>query len=187
MEFRTFPVEGPTEIIPRRLSDERGYFSELYRDDLFCEHVAPARFVQENESLSVRIGTVRGIHFQTAPFAQGKLVRCVFGTIYDVAVDLQHDSRTFGNWVGVTLSAERGNQLWIPPGFGHAFCSLEANSVVCYRVTDYYSREHDKGVAWDDPAIGIEWPDVADPNTLSDKDRRQPDLQKLPPYFSTRG
>lgn len=187
MEFNTFALEGPIEVIPKRLGDDRGYFSEIYRADAFRVRAADVNFVQENESLSVRQGTIRGIHFQTPPFAQGKLVRCLSGAIYDVAVDLRHDSPGFGNWIGVTLSAGTGNQLWIPAGFGHAFCSLEANSVVCYRVTAYYSREHDQGLLWNDPVIGIDWPDVADPSTLSAKDQQQPALRDLGRYFSVRG
>ena len=184
MEFRTFNVEGPVEIIPRKIEDERGYFAELFRQSSFTENVEAVQFVQDNESLSVRIGTIRGIHFQTDPFAQGKLVRCPSGRVLDIAVDLRSNSSSYGRWVAVTLTPEKGNQLWIPAGFGHAFCTLEPNSVIHYRVTSYYSAEHDKGVAWDDCDIGIDWPAVADPETLSAKDRDQPSLVDLPPYFT---
>ncbi len=184
MEFRTFSVDGPIEIVPRKIEDERGYFMELFRLADFVEKAGPVDFVQDNQSLSVRPGTIRGIHFQSEPFAQGKLVRCIAGKVFDVAVDLRPDSSTYGRWVTVTLTPELGNQLWIPVGFGHAFCSLEPNSVIHYRVTDYYSAECDKGVAWNDPDIAIDWPQIADPDTLSAKDRKQPKLVDLPPYFA---
>ena len=172
------------EIVPRKIGDDRGYFSEIFRADRFEEQVGATQFAQDNQSLSVRPGTIRGIHFQSHPAAQGKLVRCLAGRLFDVAVDLRADSPTFGRWISVILSPEDCNQLWVPLGFGHAFCTLEPNSVISYRVTNYYSPEHDKGVAWDDPDIAVEWPDIADPTTLSDKDRRQPTLAALPACFS---
>ena len=186
MEFRSFAVNGPLEIVPRKIEDERGYFSELYRADRFCERAGSVSFVQENQSLSVRPGTIRGIHFQTHPCAQGKLVRCVSGSVLDIAVDLRRDSPSFGKWVSVVLSPEKNNQLWVPVGFGHAFCTIEPNSIINYHVTSYYSPEDDRGVAWDDPVIAIEWPSCADPQTLSEKDRNQPNLTELPAYFSVK-
>ena len=184
MEVRSFEVEGPLEIIPRKIEDSRGYFSEIFRLDTFSEHARPASFVQDNQSLSVKIGTVRGIHFQSAPMAQGKLVRCLAGRLLDVAVDLRCDSPTFGRSISTVLLPKENNQLWIPVGFGHAFCTLEPNSIISYRVTSYYSPAHDLGVAWDDTEIGIDWPDIADPQTLSAKDRALPRLADLPAYFS---
>ena len=184
MEFRKFELDGPLQIIPRKIEDERGYFSEVFRLNTFTSQVPGIEFVQDNESLSARPGTIRGIHFQSHPVGQGKLVRCLAGKLLDVAVDLRADSPSYGRWISVILSPEQNNQLWVPVGFGHAFCTLEPNTVVTYRVTNYYSPEHDKGVAWDDPDIGIEWPQVADPETLSVKDRKQPRLAELPPYFS---
>ncbi len=184
MEFRSMGLNGPLEIIPRKIEDERGYFSEIFRLRDFAARAGPTAFVQDNQSLSVGAGTIRGIHFQSHSEAQGKLVRCLAGKIVDVAVDLRRDSSTYGRWVSAVLSPEENNQLWVPIGFGHAFCTLEPNSIVGYRVTSYYSAEHDKGVAWDDPDIGIEWPSIADPGTLSAKDRNQPSLAELPAYFS---
>jgi dTDP-4-dehydrorhamnose 3,5-epimerase len=184
MQFRSFPITGPLEITPRKIEDERGYFAEIFRLSEFSEWAGEVRFVQENQSLSVRTGTVRGLHFQTKPAAQGKLVRCLSGKIWDVAVDLRNGSPSFGSSVSVVLTPQQNNQLWVPIGFGHGFCSLEPNSVISYRVTDYYSPEHDKGVAWDDPDIGIDWPEIADPETLSAKDRQQPRLAALPEYFT---
>jgi dTDP-4-dehydrorhamnose 3,5-epimerase len=184
MQFRAFDIDGPIQIVPRKHEDHRGYFSEIFRLNSFAEHVGPVTFVQENQSLSNAPGTIRGIHFQTPPMAQGKLVRCVAGRLLDVIVDLRQGSPTFGRWVTVILSPEDLKQLWVPVGFGHGFCTLEPNSIISYRVTEYYSPEHDKGVAWDDPEIGVDWPSVADPETLSGKDREQPRLADLPAYFS---
>jgi dTDP-4-dehydrorhamnose 3,5-epimerase len=184
MQFRAFDIDGPIQIVPRKHEDHRGYFSEIFRLNSFAEQVGPVTFVQENQSLSNAPGTIRGIHFQTPPMAQGKLVRCVAGRLLDVIVDLRQGSSTFGRWVSVVLSPEDLNQLWVPVGFGHGFCTLEPNSIISYRVTEYYSPEHDKGVAWDDPEIGVDWPSIADPETLSGKDREQPRLADLPAYFS---
>ena len=184
MKFRTFELDGPIEVIPRKIEDERGYFSETFRRNLFSERVPGIEFVQDNQSLSVRPGTVRGLHFQTQPAAQGKLVRCLAGRLFDVAVDLRSDSLTYGRWISVVLSPEKNNQLWVPAGFGHGFCTLEPNSVISYRVTNYYNPAHDKGLAWDDPQLDIDWPAIADPQTLSARDRHQPGFLDLPAYFS---
>jgi dTDP-4-dehydrorhamnose 3,5-epimerase len=184
MEFRSFELQGVLEIVPKKIGDDRGYFSEIFRMDRFAERAGAVDFVQDNQSLSLKTGTIRGIHFQSHPFAQGKLVRCIKGSVMDVAVDLRRESPSFGRWVAVTLSAEDNNQLWIPVGFGHAFCTLEPSSVIGYRVTNYYSAEDDRGVAWDDPDIGIDWPELADPDTLSGKDCAQPSLAELPAYFT---
>ena len=184
MQFRSFSLQGVYEIVPSKHGDERGYFSEIFRADRFAGHAGEVAFVQENQSLSARVGTIRGIHFQIAPFAQGKLVRCVAGAILDVAVDLRHDSPTYGQWVAVELTAAANNQLWVPPGFAHGFCTLLPDTIVAYKVTAYYSPECDKGVLWNDPAIGINWPSIADPDTLSAKDRVQPRLADLPAYFT---
>jgi dTDP-4-dehydrorhamnose 3,5-epimerase len=183
MQIRTFDLDGPVEILPSKIEDERGYFSEIFRLSEFTQHAGPVNFVQDNQSLSVRRGTVRGLHFQSHPAAQGKLVRCLAGKILDVAVDIRADSPTYGRWVSVTLSPNDNNQLWVPVGFAHGFCTLEASSIISYRVTSYYSPENDKGVAWDDADIGVAWPDFADPATLSAKDRAQPKLSDLPRYF----
>lgn len=151
MEFRSFDIEGPLEIVPQKIDDERGYFLEIFRLDAFARHAPPVEFVQDNQSLSIRVGTIRGIHFQSPPVAQGKLVRCLAGKLFDVAVDLRHGSATYGRWISVMLSPEQNNQFWIPAGFGHAFCTLEPDSVISYRVTSYYSPDHDRaslGTMW---------------------------------------
>ena len=184
MEFRKFEIDGPFEIIPKKIEDDRGYFSEVFRLNFFSQHAPAVEFVQDNQSLSVRLGTIRGIHFQSPPADQGKLMRCLAGKLLDVAVDLRVDSPSYRRWISVVLSPKENNQLWVPVGFGHAFCTLEPNTVVSYRVTNYYSPEHDKGIAWDDPDIGVDWPDIADPETLSPKDRSLPRLAELPDYFS---
>jgi dTDP-4-dehydrorhamnose 3,5-epimerase len=184
MEFESLGLEGPLVLRPRKIDDERGYFCEIFRLEEFAAHAGPVEFVQENQSLSVRSGTIRGIHFQSNPAAQGKLVRCLAGKLLDVAVDLRRGSPTFGRWVSAVLSPEDVNQLWVPVGFGHAFCTLEPNTVIGYRVTSYYSPGNDKGLAWDDPDVAIDWPDIADPGTLSSKDRAQPRLADLPTYFA---
>ena len=184
MEIESFNIASIKLFTPRQIGDERGYFAEIFRADLFAQHVGDFVFVQDNESLSARQGTIRGLHFQSEPHAQGKLVRCTAGALFDVVVDIRHGSPTYGQWVAETLTPSNGKQLWIPPGFAHGFCSLEVDTVICYKVTGYYSTECDKGLRWDDPAIGIVWPDMADPGTLSPKDRQQPLLADLPAYFT---
>lgn len=184
MHIRSFSLSGPLEIKPVLHGDARGYFAELFREDTFRTHTSEVAFVQENQSLSAKAGTIRGLHFQTPPMAQGKLVRCVAGAIFDVAVDIRYGSPTYGQWVAAELTAEKLNQLWVPAGFAHGFCTLVPETVVAYKVTSYYSPENDKGLAWDDPAIGIVWPTAADAGTLSDKDRVQPRLADLGPLFS---
>lgn len=184
MEISSMDLAGVKLFAPRHIGDERGYFAETFRADTFAKECGAVVFVQDNESLSAQTGTVRGLHFQSAPHAQGKLVRCTAGALFDVAVDIRVGSPTFGKWVGETLTPENGLQLWIPPGFAHGFCTLSPNSVIAYKVTDYYNAECDKGLAWDDPALSIAWPDAADAATLSPKDRKQPELSCLPDYFT---
>jgi len=186
MEIKLFDIADVKLLTPWHIGDERGYFAETFRADFFAEHVGDFTFVQDNESLNVQQGTVRGLHFQSEPHTQGKLVRCTAGALFDVAVDIRHGSPTFGQWVAETLTPDNGKQLWIPPGFAHGFCSLEPNTIICYKVTGYYSAECNKGLRWDDSAIDIAWPNATDPDTLSPKDRQQPQLTDLPAYFSWR-
>jgi dTDP-4-dehydrorhamnose 3,5-epimerase len=187
MEFRPFSIPGPMLIVPVRHGDARGHFAEIFRADRFAQAIGPVALVQENQSLSAQPGTIRGLHFQVPPVAQGKLVRCVAGAIFDVAVDIRHDSPTFGQSVTAELSGDNGHQLWVPTGFAHGFCTRVADTIVAYKVSAYYSPNHDRGMAWDDPALGIAWPDIADPRTLSAKDRVQPRLSDLPACFSMGG
>lgn len=187
MEIVQLPIAGLLEIKPRKIGDERGYFAETFRLKEFEEQAGRVRFVQDNQSFSKNAGTVRGIHFQSSPAAQGKLVRCLAGRLLDVAVDLRSSSPSYGRSAAVILSPEDCNSLWVPVGFGHGFCTLEPDTVIGYRVTSYYSPGHDMGVRWDDPDLAIDWPAIADPETLSSKDRTLPLLRDLPAYFSTDG
>lgn len=184
MNITPLEVPGVMLIVPRHIGDGRGYFAEIFRASQFAQACGNWTFVQDNESRSVKAGTIRGLHFQSEPYSQGKLVRCTAGALFDVAVDIRRGSPTYGLWVSETLTPDNGKQLWIPPGFAHGFCSLQPDTVVCYKVTSYYNAECEKGIAWDDPAIGVTWPSVADAETLSGKDREQPLLAYLPEYFS---
>jgi dTDP-4-dehydrorhamnose 3,5-epimerase len=171
-------------VKPRRFEDRRGYFEETYNRQAFAAAGIDDEFVQDNFSVSVEAGTVRGLHFQTAPFAQAKLVRVGRGRILDVAVDLRRSSPTYGRHVAVELSSRNGLQLLVPVGFAHGFCTLEPDTEVSYKVSAPYSAAHDRGLAWDDPALGIAWPVDARTAILSDKDARHPRLADLPDYFS---
>ncbi|NOU87910.1 dTDP-4-dehydrorhamnose 3,5-epimerase [Paenibacillus sp. LMG 31460] len=162
-------------IEPDVHGDHRGFFMESYHRAKLAEHGIDITFIQDNHSLSVEIGVLRGLHYQLNPKAQTKLVRVVSGAIYDVAVDIRKNSSTFGEWVGVTLSAANKRQLLVPQGFAHGFCTTEPQTQVLYKVDEYYSPAHDRGVLWSDPAIGIDWP-TANP-ILSDKDHKHPLLK----------
>lgn len=183
MDIERLDIDGLLVMTPKRIGDDRGWFSEVFRADLFRAAAGDIDFVQHNQSLSRPAGTVRGLHFQLPPRAQGKLVRCLRGRIFDVAVDLRRSSPSFGRHAAVELSAENGRQLWIPSGFAHGFATLEADCEIGYLVTDYYSPAHDRGLAWNDPALAIAWPVEAATATLSDKDRRLPLLAELGDVF----
>jgi dTDP-4-dehydrorhamnose 3,5-epimerase len=177
-------LAGVKILTPRKIRDERGYFSETYNRQALAASGIDLIFVQDNHSLSTEKGVVRGLHFQSPPFAQDKLVRVVRGAILDVAVDLRASSPTFGRHVAVELSAANWRQLLIPIGFAHGFCTLEPDTQVLYKVTNYYSAIHDKGLAWDDRALGINWPIAVERAILSEKDRKHPILRDLPPIFA---
>jgi dTDP-4-dehydrorhamnose 3,5-epimerase len=154
---------------PQVFDDARGFFFESFNLLRFAQAIGrPATFVQDNHSHSAR-GVVRGLHYQMPPKAQGKLIRVVQGEIFDVAVDLRRNSPTFGKWVGAILSAGNKKQLWIPEGFAHGFQTLSETADVLYKTTDYWSREHERSIRWNDPALAIAWPGTAPP-ALSDKD-----------------
>lgn len=176
-------IPDVTIITPKRIGDHRGFFAETYNRQRFADAGIRIEFVQDNHSLSASAGTVRGLHFQSEPFAQAKLVRVVRGRILDVVVDIRRSSPTYGKHVAVELSAENGRQLFIPTGFAHGFCTLEPNSEIEYKVSAYYSAAHDHGVLWNDPALGIAWPIDTGKAILSDKDRSHPGLAGLPAYF----
>jgi dTDP-4-dehydrorhamnose 3,5-epimerase len=161
-------------IEARRFQDERGFFEEIYQQSDFEAHGLPAVFAQDNHSYSVR-GVLRGLHYQKEPQAQGKLLRVMVGQIYDVAVDIRRRSPTFGRWVGVVLSGDDGRMLYIPPGFAHGFCVLSDGMHLIYKTTAEYAPDLDRGIRWDDPEIGIDWP-VAQP-IVSLKDAQLPLLR----------
>lgn len=168
--------DAPVLLIkPRRFGDARGWFTETYSEPVFAQLGIGCRFVQDNHSLSVPRYTLRGLHFQAPPRAQDKLVRCIRGRIFDVAVDVRRGSPTYGQWVGVELSAENGHQLFIPIGFAHGFVTLEPDCEVTYKCSDTYAPDHDGGIRWDDPAIAIDWPIAAGATPeLSSKDAELP-------------
>lgn len=170
-------------ITPKKFGDHRGFFSETYNRRAYSEAGIDLDFVQDNHSLSAAVGTLRGLHFQSPPFAQDKLVRVIRGRVLDVAVDIRRSSPTFGRHVAVELSAENWRQLLIPVGFAHGFVTLEPDTEFIYKVTNYYSAAHDLGMAFDDPALGIDWGLAPAAAILSDKDRRHPKLADLPPVF----
>ena len=171
MQIEELPLPGAFVLTPKRFGDDRGFFSETYSARAF-EEVAPGvTFVQDNHSLSRDPGTLRGLHFQLPPHAQGKLVRVPRGRVLDVIVDVRVGSPTYGKHVGVELSAENWKQMWIPAGFAHAFCTLEPDTEFCYKVTEFYAPQSDSGIAFNDPDLGIEWPFPEDQLILSDKDR----------------
>lgn len=181
--FEDLEIEGLKLVTPRKFGDERGFFSETHNASTWDKAGLHYQFVQDNHSLSRDVGTVRGLHFQTAPFAQDKLVRVVQGRILDVAVDLRRSSPTFGRHVAVELSKENWRQLFIPIGFAHGFVTLEPDTEVLYKVTNFYSPNHDFGLAWDDPDLGIDWPDAAKNAMLSAKDQKWPRLRDLTELF----
>ena len=166
----------PQRIVPSRHGDARGWFVESFSQRRFADLGIADQFVQDNHSYSAARGTLRGIHFQTPPHAQAKLVRCLAGAIWDVAVDLRAGSPTYGRWCGLELTAAGGEQLYIPTGFGHGFVTLTDDAEVAYKASDYYAPECDAGLAWDDPDMAIAWPDCGVVPILSDKDRALPRL-----------
>ena len=165
------PIEGLRIVTPRRFGDERGFFSETWSARAFEEAAPGIRFVQDNHSVSAQAGTLRGLHYQSPPHAQGKLVRCGRGRLWDVAVDARRRSSTYGRWFGLELSAENGRQLWIPPGFLHGFVTLSVDAEIVYKCTAFYEPEADGAVRWD--SCGIDWPLSEEP-VLSAKDRAAP-------------
>lgn len=168
-------------VIPRVFGDERGFFMETYKKSDF-ENLIPYDFHQDNHSKSDR-GVLRGLHYQLNPFAQGKLVRVIQGSVYDIAVDIRKGSPTYGSYVGVTLTAEEKNMLWIPSGFAHGFLSLEDHTEFLYKTTSEYSPEHERGILYNDPVISIEWPIPASELILSDRDKKMPLMKEAENNF----
>ncbi len=182
MQIDQTSLPGVLVITPRRHGDHRGFFSESYNHKRMVEAGIEIGFVQDNHSLSAAAGTVRGLHFQTPPHAQAKLVRCGRGRLFDVAVDLRCGSPNYGRWTGVELSFENGRQLLVPAGFAHGFVTLEPDTEIIYKCSDYYAPDCDAGIAWDDPEIGIDWPLSGAP-LLSDKDAAAPRLAQIDSPF----
>ena len=168
---------------PVRHVDTRGFFSEVFKENVLREHGIEIHFVQDNHAFSARVGVVRGLHFQIPPFAQASLLRVTAGSILDVAVDIRWGSPSFGRHFAGALSAADWNQIFIPEGFAHGYCTLKPDTEVIYKVNAYYSPEHDRGLLWSDPALGIAWPVSANEALVSDKDLAHPVLSHLPRYF----
>jgi dTDP-4-dehydrorhamnose 3,5-epimerase len=183
MEIEHLAIRGPVVVTPARFRDARGFLSETFNEARFAAQIADVRFVQENHSFSEHKGTIRGLHLQIPPKAQGKLVRVTRGSIFDVAVDMRRDSPTFGRYVGVELSADNGKQLWVPVGFAHGFCSLEPGCEVVYKISAYYDPSCERGIAWNDPDLRIPWPVDPAQAVLSDRDRQNPRLKDAPTCF----
>jgi dTDP-4-dehydrorhamnose 3,5-epimerase len=183
MQIDTFDIAGPLLLTPQRHGDARGFFSEVFRQDRFEAAAGRVAFVQDNHSRSQKRGVIRGLHYQAPPFAQGKLVRVTRGAVWDVVVDARRHSPTYGQHVGAELSEGNWRQLWAPPGFLHGFCTLTDDVEFLYKVTSYYSPEHDGAVAFNDPELGIDWPlDGVEP-LVSEKDRRAVRFADMPPVF----
>lgn len=174
MKFKFIPLEVPDVILiePKIFPDARGFFYEGYRRDSFSEAGIADHFVQDNRSNSCK-GVLRGLHYQLPPMAQAKLVSVVAGKVLDIAVDIRRSSKTFGKHISVVLSGENRHMLYVPPGFAHGFCTLEDNTEFFYKVSNYYSPQNERGILWNDPALGIEWPKMPE-YFLSDKDTKYP-------------
>ena len=183
MQVEHLDIPGVILVTPPRFADTRGYFSETFNAARFAAAGIDLPFVQDNQSLSRPTGTVRGLHCQIAPHAQGKLVRVVKGAIWDVAVDVRIGSDTYGRHVSATLSAGNGAQLWIPPGFLHGFCTLEADTEVFYKVSGAYDRASERGVRWDDPGLALPWPVAPGEAVLSEKDLALPAFDTVGCWF----
>lgn len=186
MQIEATPLAGVIVITPARHGDARGFFSESYSAQALKSHGIDIAFVQDNHSLSDKAGTVRGLHFQAPPHAQDKLVRCGKGALFDVAVDIRQGSPTYGRWYGTELSFENGRQLLVPAGFAHGFVTLQPGTEIVYKCSDYYARDSEGALRWNDPDIGIDWVGVTNP-ILSEKDAVAPLLRDLKTPFTSTG
>lgn len=183
MKVEPLAIPDVKLITPPRFQDPRGFFSETWNQARFADAGIPGPFIQDNHAVSTAAGVLRGLHCQIGPNAQGKLVRCVRGAIYDVAVDARKGSPTFGKWVGAEISAENWTQIWVPVGFLHGYCTLTAETEVIYKVTGAYDKAAERGVIFSDPDIGIAWPVAADQVILSEKDKVLPRFNDCPVLF----
>ncbi len=177
MKFIPTDIPDVVLIEPQIFGDARGYFMETYKEPVFREHGIDETFVQDNMSSSVQ-GTLRGLHYQLDPHAQGKLVRVIQGVVFDVAVDLRRGSPTFGKWVGAELSEDNKHALWVPPGFAHGFYVISETAEFTYKVTNLWARDAERSIIWNDPDIGIDWPLVDGKVILSDKDKQSPSFNE---------
>lgn len=185
--FRRLAIPEVIEIVPQRFGDHRGWFSEVYSRAAIEAEGVHIDWLQDNQSLSAQAGTVRGLHFQIPPFAQDKLVRVLSGAVFDVAVDIRKGSPTYGRWVGAELLAGQLNQLLVPAGFAHGFMTLTRDTQVLYKVSAPYSKASEGAIRWDDPAIGIDWPELGSVPVLSEKDREAPLLADFDSPFVYEG
>jgi len=184
MEITELEIPDVKVLASKKFGDHRGFFSETYNKRILAERGITMDFVQDNHSFSADPGTIRGLHFQTPPHAQDKLVRVAQGSVLDVAVDIRRGSPTYGKFVSTVISAEAWNQILVPIGFAHGLCTLEPDTVVIYKVSNYYAPDHDLGLLWNDPDLGIDWPVGEDGAKLSDKDRGQPRLRDFDSPFA---
>lgn len=180
MQVKKTPIEGLLIIQPKLFKDNRGYFYESFRKDVVAEHIGNIDFIQDNQSLSAK-NILRGLHFQKDPNAQGKLVRVIQGSVLDIAVDIRSTSKTYGQSFQIVLSAENHTQFWIPPGFAHGFLTLEDETIFCYKCTNYYSKEDEGGLMYNDPELGIDW-GIENP-ILSEKDKFYPSFNQFKSPF----
>jgi len=184
MKVRSLSIPDVKILEPEQFGDQRGFFSETYSRRTLTGHGIELEFVQDNHSLSRPKGTIRGLHYQSPPFAQAKLIRVARGSILDVAVDLRQRLPTYGKHVAAVISAKAWNQILVPVGFAHGFCTLEADTEIIYKVTNYYSAKHDQGVLWNDPDLEIDWPVSKETSVLSPKDRCLPRLRDIVSPFT---
>ncbi|SMP05454.1 dTDP-4-dehydrorhamnose 3,5-epimerase [Shimia sagamensis] len=187
MKIETTKLDGVLLLTPDRFGDSRGFFSESWNKRRMAEHGIDLEFVQDNHSLSSKVGTIRGLHYQTPPHAQAKLVRCGRGALFDVALDIRVGSPTFGQWVGAELTAENGRQLLVPVGFAHGFVTRAPDTEIVYKCTDYFAPDCDRAIAHNDPVLGIDWGVSIASFTLSDKDASAPLLADIEPVFAWDG
>ena len=174
MKFRELPVRGAYLVDLERRGDERGFFARMFCEREFAQRGLATKFVQMNDSLSVEVGTLRGMHYQLPPYQETKVVRCVCGAIYDAIVDLRPDSPTFGVSCGAELTAENRTMIYVPKGCGHGILTLEPDTEIMYLVDEFYAAAAERGVRWNDPKLKIQWP--REPEVLSDKDRSHPNF-----------
>lgn len=183
IDIKSLAIPDVRVIKTRKFGDARGFFSETYNRHAFAEVGIDLDFVQDNHSRSTAAGTIRGLHYQGHPFAQDKLVRVVSGRILDVAVDIRKSSPTFGQWVAAEISADEWNQILVPVGFAHGVCTLEPDTQIIYKVSNFYSAQHDFGIRWNDPDLKVDWPFKETEVELSDKDKAQPFFKEVQHWF----